>query len=715
MAQMADAFMKGFGFTDNMIRNHVEDARRTKEYDQLTADREGFKKGTQMLLQSQYGEDAPKLPQRAYDVTEANLSDPISAAKAVDQFEGIKLKLDAGESPSAISQDVVDYFNNPNVAGRDLESRVSGHGLKPWFSGIYPMGKDGVAFEIQAKNEKGEVETLPLTVNKTRAGTPGSESDPVQVFKVQDLMKYGAEAADANRAALDYLAANGGMQGAQFALQWKRETDATRRAALIREYEYQRQHADKVSDREATQAFELKKQQIDLNAKNQDKYTAGHDSEGNPTYVLNEKTGALRAPDGTSMSASGGAKPAFKTELGIVVKNDKDAASKMKDLGGVFMQKAVGSGSLADELAVAFKKVEGDMTEMAPAQKESIAAAARRIENDPNSTIEERSAAKNFREIGAYRGFWPGDSKVNPGMASSHNKSAMNPGNIRNGQGGQITGYKTPEEGVAAVDSLLKTYGSKHGLNTISGIMSRYSPPSENDTKAIISSISKMTGFAPDAQLDMDNPATRTILAGAIFRQEHGTQAFTKQGASKNTQQNATGKPIDLNQFKRASATPSTTGEAQAATAPPAMSAVEQPVVVQEQVPPEVQPAAPVQAPSLSSVQRVSQLAGQTARGIADAGTVTGETMGLDTSSLPETTGSVLLKLRDEGEKLGTTEWWKNSVAALSEKALMALKAIGEKQRIDAAKIEAAAKARNVSLDQFLQEIASGFASGYSN
>ena len=115
---------------------------------------------------------------------------------------------------------------------------------------------------------------------------------------------------------------------------------------------------------------------------------------------------------------------------------------------------------------------------------------------------------------------------VAPSQVASGTPSSNNFGNIR--PAGQSTGfatYATPEAGIKAVDDNLKAYGSK-GINTISGIIGRWAPPSENDTPAYIKAVSQRLGISADQPLDMNNPAVRQALGTAITLHEKGPAAI---------------------------------------------------------------------------------------------------------------------------------------------------------------------------------------------
>ena len=108
---------------------------------------------------------------------------------------------------------------------------------------------------------------------------------------------------------------------------------------------------------------------------------------------------------------------------------------------------------------------------------------------------------------------------------ASQSPTPTNVGNLR--PVGSSTGFQqfdTPEAGIKAVDDQLRIYGSKHKLKTLREVISRYAPPSENDTDAYIKNVSQKTGLKPDEEIDLSNPTIRHIISGPIILQEQGLQ-----------------------------------------------------------------------------------------------------------------------------------------------------------------------------------------------
>lgn len=112
-----------------------------------------------------------------------------------------------------------------------------------------------------------------------------------------------------------------------------------------------------------------------------------------------------------------------------------------------------------------------------------------------------------------------------------------NPGNIEN-DGDQWKGlsedqphhrfYKfiSPEYGIRAIIRLLVTYNKKYDGDTIKEIITRWAPPSENNTIAYIKSVCKKTGKNPDDPVDITSRKEIASLVKAIILHENGVQPY---------------------------------------------------------------------------------------------------------------------------------------------------------------------------------------------
>ncbi len=129
---------------------------------------------------------------------------------------------------------------------------------------------------------------------------------------------------------------------------------------------------------------------------------------------------------------------------------------------------------------------------------------------------------------------------------------ANNPGALM--PGGKLAQYKTPEEGLSALDNNLKGYGAK-GINTLAGVISRWAPPNDNDTNSYIQDAARRTGFGPNDPIDLNNPTVRHVISAAIVLHENGPKAIAGQRPAA-TQQPAANDPVTASLLAEASGKP---------------------------------------------------------------------------------------------------------------------------------------------------------------
>lgn len=125
-----------------------------------------------------------------------------------------------------------------------------------------------------------------------------------------------------------------------------------------------------------------------------------------------------------------------------------------------------------------------------------------------------------------------GEEEPKPIEKKAANASNYNYGNIR--PPGATTGFQvheTPEQGLKAIDDNLKAYGKKN-INTLSKIISTWSPSNENDTPRLIKQAAQRLSLDPNQELDMSSPAVRQALSTAIMMQE-GVVKFKKSAENK--------------------------------------------------------------------------------------------------------------------------------------------------------------------------------------
>ncbi|MEI8706684.1 virion protein [Pseudoalteromonas sp. B62] len=118
-------------------------------------------------------------------------------------------------------------------------------------------------------------------------------------------------------------------------------------------------------------------------------------------------------------------------------------------------------------------------------------------------------------------------------MAKSKGLRNNNPLNIEEngtdwvghaGDDGRFVIFETVEHGLRAAGRILRTYATKYQLNTIAGIVSRWAPPSENDTQNYINFVSQKTGIAHDRPLTRE---TYPQVLAAMIHMENGSQPFS--------------------------------------------------------------------------------------------------------------------------------------------------------------------------------------------
>lgn len=85
--------------------------------------------------------------------------------------------------------------------------------------------------------------------------------------------------------------------------------------------------------------------------------------------------------------------------------------------------------------------------------------------------------------------------------------------------------FDSPESGIAASERQLLLYQDRDRLNTIAQIISKWAPPSENDTASYIAQVSKETGVGPNDRIDLHDRATSMAIVEAMIKRETGRYA----------------------------------------------------------------------------------------------------------------------------------------------------------------------------------------------
>lgn len=87
------------------------------------------------------------------------------------------------------------------------------------------------------------------------------------------------------------------------------------------------------------------------------------------------------------------------------------------------------------------------------------------------------------------------------------------------GSDGRFAQFASMDHGIAAANGLLDTYQKQYGLNTVGGIIGRWAPPGENDTRGYAASVAGRLGVSPDQPL---TPEQRPALIAAMAQFENG-------------------------------------------------------------------------------------------------------------------------------------------------------------------------------------------------
>lgn len=91
------------------------------------------------------------------------------------------------------------------------------------------------------------------------------------------------------------------------------------------------------------------------------------------------------------------------------------------------------------------------------------------------------------------------------------------------GDDGSFVTFDTPDSGVRALAKNLMSYG-RRGYDSIEKIISRWAPPSENDTQSYIDSVVSATGIPATQSIDLTNPDVLASLSEAIGYHETGSR-----------------------------------------------------------------------------------------------------------------------------------------------------------------------------------------------
>jgi hypothetical protein len=91
-----------------------------------------------------------------------------------------------------------------------------------------------------------------------------------------------------------------------------------------------------------------------------------------------------------------------------------------------------------------------------------------------------------------------------------------------NGSDGRFGQFGSMDQGLAAAGNLLQSYAQR-GINTVSGIINRWAPANNgNPVNAYAQFVAKKAGVDPNAPIDLNDPALRQRVVGAMAEFENG-------------------------------------------------------------------------------------------------------------------------------------------------------------------------------------------------
>lgn len=135
-----------------------------------------------------------------------------------------------------------------------------------------------------------------------------------------------------------------------------------------------------------------------------------------------------------------------------------------------------------------------------------------------------KTARINLEEIRGYRNRDPGNIEIGDPW-----NGLMLPANMNEVQRAEtrFCVFISHQHGIRAIAVILTTYQDKHGINTISGIVSRWAPDFENNVPAYVKAMEQMAGVGKNDVINVHDWRTMNALVRGIIRHELGIQPYT--------------------------------------------------------------------------------------------------------------------------------------------------------------------------------------------
>lgn len=91
--------------------------------------------------------------------------------------------------------------------------------------------------------------------------------------------------------------------------------------------------------------------------------------------------------------------------------------------------------------------------------------------------------------------------------------------------------FDTDENGIRAIAKIILTY-RRRGISSIAGVINRWAPGRENDTRAYVEDVATRLGEAPDTEIELDAYALEQ-LATAIINHENARCPYPSETIAK--------------------------------------------------------------------------------------------------------------------------------------------------------------------------------------
>lgn len=175
----------------------------------------------------------------------------------------------------------------------------------------------------------------------------------------------------------------------------------------------------------------------------------------------------------------------------------------------------------------------GDMTSTNQQQMNQSGPASTTVMN--MSDASSQATSNNSSDV-TMSGNVGGHPMIAPGTLAQMDNKALpvgirqnNPGNItKNGTqwDGEVPNtqnrfkeFQSPEDGIAAIARNISQYNNKYQINTVNGIVHRYSATDQGEYAI---NMAKALGVDPNEHLDVSNPEVMTKIVKVIIKQENG-------------------------------------------------------------------------------------------------------------------------------------------------------------------------------------------------